>query len=475
MQTAIYLRVSTEEQATEGFSIHAQKDKLTKYAESNDWDIVDYYVDDGISGKNLTERPEVSRLIEDVKKGRIKNVLIYKLDRLTRSVKDLIYLIELFDKNNCTFNSQTEKIDTSNAVGRMFVKIIGIFAEFERENLAERVTFGYEQKTKEGNYTNCNGVFGYDYIVGKGKLKLNKNEALYVKKIYNWYLEGESMLKIAKKLKDLNVPTKRGGHWNQSTIYSILTNPLYIGNVRYGVGRKNSFEVSGKNIVPIISLELFNNVSNLMKKRKKFHNKKYSSDDTYYFRVLRCGLCGRGYHARQQLQSGKKYITYQCNGHNNNSCNAPGFSHIKIENAFLNYLDNIKDLEFDKSILKKEKDNIDNNTLELQEQIDKLNNKKKETLKLFTTDEIDYETFNEIKNVINEKLEVLNNELNSSNKEKDFEESTNVEVIKEIVVNLKNNFLHLDNHEKKMFLERFVKEIKVRKDGNDVVIDEVIF
>ena len=140
-----------------------------------------------------------------------------------------------------------------------------------------------------------------------------------------------------------------------------------------------------------------------------------------------------------------------------------------------NYLDNIKDLEFDKSILKKEKDNTDNNTLELQEQIDKLNNKKKETLKLFTTDEIDYETFNEIKNVINEKLEVLKNELNSSNKEKDVEESTNVEVIKEIVVNLKNNFLHLDNHEKKMFLERFVKEIKVRKEDNDVIIDEVIF
>ena len=284
------------------------------------------------------------------------------------------------------------------------------------------------------------------------------------------------MLKIAKKLKDLNVPTKRGGHWNQSTIYSILTNPLYIGNVRYGVGRKNSFEVSGKNIVPIISLELFNNVSNLMKKRKKFQTRKYSSDDTYYFRVLRCSLCGREYHARQQLQSGKKYITYQCNGHNNNSCNAPGFSHIKIENAFINYLENIKDLEFDKSILKKEKKIIENNdTLELQEQINKLNNKKKETLKLFTTDEIDYETFNEIKNVINEKLEVLNDELNSSNKEKDFEDSTNVEVIKEIVVNLKNNFLHLDNHEKKMFLERFVKEIKVRKEKSEVIIDGVMF
>lgn len=475
MQTAIYLRVSTEEQARDGFSIHAQKDKLTKYAESNDWNIVDYYVDDGISGKNLNERPEVSRLIEDVKKGKINNVLIYKLDRLTRSVKDLIYLIELFDKNNCTFNSQTEKIDTSNAVGRMFVKIIGIFAEFERENLAERVTFGYEQKTKEGNYTNCNGVFGYDYIIGKGNLKLNKSEAVYVKKIYNWYLEGNSMLKIAKKLKELNVPTKRGGNWNQSTIYSILTNPLYIGNVRYGVGRKNSFEVSGKNIVPIISEELFNNVSNLMKKRKKFKTRKYSSDDTYYFRVLRCSLCGSKYHARQQFQSGKKYITYQCNGHNNNSCNAPGFSHTKIENAFINYLDNIKDLEFDKNILKVEKININNNTLDLQKRIDKLNNKKKEILKLFTNDEIDCETFKAIKNVIHEKLEFLNSELNNFSKENNKEEVTNVEVIKEIIVNLKNNFIHLDNHEKKMFLERFVKEIKVIKNGNNVEINEVIF
>lgn len=475
MQTAIYCRVSTEEQATEGFSIHAQKDKLTKYANINDWDIVDYYVDDGISGKNLTERPEVLRLIEDVKKGKIKNVLIYKLDRLTRSVKDLIYLIELFDKNNCTFNSQTEKIDTSNAVGRMFVKIIGIFAEFERENLAERVTLGYEQKTREGNYTNCNGVFGYDYIVGKGKLKINKNEAEYVRKIYNWYLEGESMLKIAKKLKDLNVPTKRGGHWNQSTIYSILTNPLYIGNVRYGVGRKNGFEVSGKNIIPIINEELFKNVNNLMKKRKKFRMRKYSSDDTYYFRVLKCSLCGSKYYARQQLQSGKKYITYHCKGHNNNSCNAPGFSHIKIENAFINYLDNIKDLEFDKNILKKEKCDINNSTSKLKEQINKLNNKKKETIKLFATDEIDYNVFNEIKNVIDEKIEVLNNELNSFNKYNNQEDLTNVEVIKEIVINLKNNFLHLDNHEKKMFLERFIKEIKVRKENNDVIIEEVIF
>ena len=120
-------------------------------------------------------------MINDIKKKKVNNVLIYKLDRLTRSVKDLIELIELFEKYQCTFSSQTEKIDTSNAVGRMFIKIIGIFAEFERENLAERVALGYEQKTREGNYTNTYGVYGYDYLTHNQKLVVNLEEKKLVK------------------------------------------------------------------------------------------------------------------------------------------------------------------------------------------------------------------------------------------------------------------------------------------------------
>ena len=473
MHTAIYARVSTEEQANDGFSIHAQKDKLTKYAEINDWVITDYYIDDGISGKNLTERKEVTRLIEDVKSGKINNVLVYKLDRLTRSVKDLIYLIELFDKYNCTFNSETEKIDTSNAVGRMFVKIIGIFAEFERENLAERVTLGYEQKTKEGNYTNTNGVFGYDYIVGKGILEVNNLEAHYVKKIYEWYLQGDSMIKIANRLRNECVPTKRGGHWNQSTIQSILTNPLYIGKVRYGVNKQNKFEVDGKNIIPLIEDELFNNVNNLMKKRKKYYNKRYSSDDTYYFRVLRCSKCGGRYHARQQIQNGKKYITYHCNGHYNGTCNAPGFSHLKLEKVFLEYLGNIKPFEFVDEVLEKKDVDVDFEKNRIINEIDKLKNKRTNTIKLYTDDEIDFEDYKQIQKIIEEKISNLNNELNNLNLEE--KEEIYLESIKDLITDIKINFIYLDNHEKKMFLERFVKEIKVIKEDNVVKIEEVIF
>lgn len=265
-KTGIYIRVSTEEQAKEGFSINAQKEKLTAYSKINNWEDITYYIDDGLSGKNINERPSINNLIEDVKTNKINNVLIYKLDRLTRNVKDLINLIEIFETNNCSFNSITEKLDTTTAVGRMFIKIIGTFAEFERENLAERVSFGYEQKTREGNYTNTNGVYGYDYI--NGNLTINNKEKELVNEIYNLYLKGYSMLKIANKLNQENIPTKRQGKWYQSTIKSILTNPLYIGKIRYGLHKKNkSFQVLGKQD-SIISVNKFNKVQKLINKKR---------------------------------------------------------------------------------------------------------------------------------------------------------------------------------------------------------------
>ena len=146
METAVYCRVSTEEQAQEGFSIRAQEQKLKEFANVKDWSIYNIYIDEGISGKNITERPAITRLIEDIKAGHIKNVLVFKLDRLTRSVADLVYLIDLFKAHQCDFNSLMESIDTGTASGRMFIKIIGIFAEFERENISERVRIGKERK-----------------------------------------------------------------------------------------------------------------------------------------------------------------------------------------------------------------------------------------------------------------------------------------------------------------------------------------
>ena len=112
VSTAIYVRVSTEEQAQEGFSIRGQTEKLKSYALLKEWDIFDIYSDEGISGKNITERPAINRLISDIESGKVNNVLVFKVDRLTRSTRDLLELTELFEEYNCAFNSLTESIDT---------------------------------------------------------------------------------------------------------------------------------------------------------------------------------------------------------------------------------------------------------------------------------------------------------------------------------------------------------------------------
>ena len=131
MKTAVYARVSTEEQAREGYSIRAQIDKLKSYIQIKDWEFYKVYSDEGISGKNIEDRPAINELINDIKAGNVNNVLVYKIDRLTRSTKDLIELTTIFKDYNCAFSSVTESIDTGSASGRMFLKIIGIFAEFD--------------------------------------------------------------------------------------------------------------------------------------------------------------------------------------------------------------------------------------------------------------------------------------------------------------------------------------------------------
>lgn len=263
----IYVRVSTEEQALNGFSINAQIEKLSSYCKLKNWEIFDVYKDSGISGKNIEDRIELKRLINDIKNNKVKNVLVYKIDRLTRSTKDLIELVELFNKYNCSFNSFTENIDTLSPTGRMFIKIIGIFAEFERENIVERVKLGLERKVREG-YTiaSKNISYGYAKIKGEKIQNICKFEAYIVRKIFNMYLDNYSFTSIANYLNKYGVKTKNNNKWTYKTIKKVLTNSTYIGKVRYGINKKNYFEVIGKHD-SIITEDIFYLVQKKIKKR----------------------------------------------------------------------------------------------------------------------------------------------------------------------------------------------------------------
>lgn len=471
LKTGIYMRVSTEEQAKEGFSINAQKEKLSKYASANDWEIADFYVDDGISGKNLQDRPDVTRLIEDVKSGKVTNVLVYKLDRLTRSVKDLINLIELFESHNCCFNSVTEKLDTSNAVGRMFIKIIGIFAEFERENLAERVSFGYEQKTREGNYTNTNGVNGYDYIVGKGEIIVNEEEKSIVERVYEEYLNGTSMLKIARMFNEEKVPSKRGGFWSQSTIKSILTNPLYVGKIRYGVSKKlqpRAFFVDGTQET-IIDEDVFNRVQDLIEKRKYFNTKKYPSEKAFFSPVLRCSHCGAKFHSKMQKQKGKYYITYYCNNRQIGKCNKSGISHTKVLDAFEEYIQNYKL----NPTIKIETNKIDEKKInKLNKELDNIDKKRKRLQILFINEEMDSADYKEITNNLDRQKKILLEELDNLQKNED---EINFDDVKNIIVDLKENWNYLNSTERYQFITQFIDTIYIDVVNSKPIIKEIQF
>jgi site-specific DNA recombinase len=163
MKVAAYIRVSTEEQVKEGYSISAQKHRLEAYAISQGWEVVQFYVDEGISAKDLN-RPELQRMIKNLEEGVFDCVLVYRLDRLTRSVLDLYKLLNIFEKHNIKFKSATEVYDTTTAMGRMFITIVAALAQWERENLGERVRMGMQEKARGGKWVINVPPFGYERV-----------------------------------------------------------------------------------------------------------------------------------------------------------------------------------------------------------------------------------------------------------------------------------------------------------------------
>lgn len=320
LNTGIYIRVSTEEQAKFGYSINAQKEKLTNYALIKEWQIYDIYIDEGLSGKDLN-RPMIIKLLKDIKENKVNNVLVFKIDRLTRSTKDLITLIEFFQKKHCEFNSLTESIDTSSPTGRMFIKIIGLFAEFERETIAERIKLGLERKVKEG-YSICSSTVSYGYKKEKGNniQKIDEKESFIVKKIYKDYLKGKTIKEIKNDLINHNIKTKKNRNWTNKTVKDILMNPNYIGNVRYGINNKNYFEKEGKHEA-IISKEDYITVNNLLKEELR------TKKDAYYSNKLIC-MCNKKLSTKRIYVNNKCYINYICR---NLNCSFKMISHIKLD------------------------------------------------------------------------------------------------------------------------------------------------
>ena len=283
-KVAIYIRVSTLEQKEEGYSIPAQKEKLLLYCKAKDWVVSDVYIDGGYSGSNL-DRPDLKRLLGSLKD--IDLVLVYKLDRLSRSQKDTLFLIEdEFIKNNVDFVSMTENFDTTTAFGRAMIGILSVFAQLERENIRERSKLGRVERAKKGLWAGPpNPPLGYDLV--DSKLIVNDYEAMQVREIFDLYLKGWGKQRIANHFIKKGYTNKYGDWDNVSNhvIIRIVTNRSYVGEVSYA---KKWYKGIHE---PIIDIDTFA-IANSMKKQRKGN----STVVKYFLSgLLICGKCGAGY------------------------------------------------------------------------------------------------------------------------------------------------------------------------------------
>lgn len=236
----LYVRVSTEMQAEEGYSLAEQEARLRLFAESQGWKIYEVRKDAGRSGKDLN-RPGIEAVTEDAQAHRVQKVVVYKLDRLSRSQKNTLYLIEdVFLENGVDFVSLTESLDTATPLGKAMIGILAVFAQLEREEIAERMMLGRVASAKEGNWRGGSGVpIGYRYIpksaTEPGRLVVDEYEAEVVREVFRQFLAGKTYHAIYDDMRSAGHTTKYGSFagGGAALIPAMLSNRAYIGEIKY--------------------------------------------------------------------------------------------------------------------------------------------------------------------------------------------------------------------------------------------------
>lgn len=298
----LYIRVSTTEQALEGYSVAEQESRLRQYCEAMGFQIHKAHIDAGFSGASL-DRPAIKEMIRDVQNHLVSKVIVWKLDRLSRSQKDMLIMLEdIFLANDCDFVSMMESFDTSTAFGRAIVGILAAFAQLERENIKERTTMGRHARLAEGHYNGARPPLGYRFLEGCNDLKIEPYETSIVREIFSLFLTGKSINSIATLMKE-KYPTVRA--WTNTMIRRTLRNPVYIGKVR-------DVDIVRDGIHKAIIPETDFYMANATLQHNQDVKKQSCRSQSLLTGLLYCGDCGARMQPRQIARgySLRRYVCY---------------------------------------------------------------------------------------------------------------------------------------------------------------------
>lgn len=338
IRVALYPRVSTLEQARDGYSINEQIERMKKYCEAHGWEVTKIYTDAGYSGGD-TERPGLQELIKDAENHRFDAVLVYKLDRLSRSQKDTLTLIEdVFLPNGVNFISMTENFDTSTPFGRAMLGILSVFAQLEREQIKERMEVGKIGRAKEGKWCGSPNVpIGYE-LDNDGELVINKYEAMQIQEMFRLFNLRISQRRVAKILHNKGYTYQNGGTWaGKHYLRPMLENKHYIGMVSY----KGEWYEGNQD--PIINKETFDKTQEILAEQDADYTKRSKRGTSLLSGLIHCGHCGSKYFCRcvTDKYSGKLnyYTCYKRTANTGKYKNIPKEERCKNKNWKSNVLD----------------------------------------------------------------------------------------------------------------------------------------
>lgn len=306
----LYVRVSSTEQAEEGYSLEEQEARLRSYCTAYGYTIHAVHIDPGFSGANL-DRPGIKKVINDVRSGACKKVIVWKLDRLSRSQKDTMILLEdVFQANDCAFVSMTESFDTSTPAGRCVVGILASFAQMERENIRIRTTIGRQARVKQGYYHGSHAPIGYKFAAGSNDLIIDAYASKLVKEVFRRFLSGESISSISRSMAEAYGTALYD--WTHNTaVRRILSNPVYMGKVQI---KGELYDGIHEDVVSETDWYL---AAALLTHNKEYTRRSYSFKtasgnvaDNMLTGLLFCGDCGARMYARKVSKTKKKYMCH---------------------------------------------------------------------------------------------------------------------------------------------------------------------